>query len=101
MHGVVVGNPVFGAMAFMLSSFYTKTKMAIGLVMGAYLLQVVISLEDQLKLIKYLSPFDWFKGNDIINEATLSVYYSFIALAAILICLVVGCKRFLNKDVLV
>ncbi|MEJ7740065.1 MAG: ABC transporter permease subunit [Chitinophagaceae bacterium] len=96
-----LGTLFFGAMAFMLSSFYTKTKMAIGLVMGAYLLQVVISLEDQLKLIKYLSPFDWFKGNDIINEATLSVYYSFIALAAILICLVVGCKRFLNKDVLV
>jgi ABC-2 type transport system permease protein len=96
-----LGALFFGAMAFMLSSFYTKTKMAIGLVMGAYLLQVVISLKDQLKLIKYISPFDWFKGNDIINGATLSVSYSFIALAAIIICLVVGCKRFLKKDVLV
>lgn len=96
-----LGALFFGAMAFMLSSFNTKTKMAVGLVMGAYLLQVVISLKEQLKLIKYLSPFDWFKGSDIINGATLSVSYCFIALAAVIICLTIGGERFLNKDVLV
>src|SRR5450432_4178659 len=80
-----LGALFFGAMAFMLSSFYTKTKMAVGVVMGAYLLQVVISLKEQLKFLKWLSPFDWFKGNDIINESTLSVSYSAVALAAIVI----------------
>jgi ABC-2 type transport system permease protein len=96
-----LGALFFGAVAFMLSSFYTKTKMAIGVVMGAFLLQVVISLKEQLKLIKYLSPFDWFKANEIINGVTLSISYSFIALSAIIICLVIGCIRFFNKDVLV
>lgn len=96
-----LGSLFFGAMAFLLSSFYIKTKMAVGLVMGAYLLQVVISLKEQLNLLKYFSPFDWFKGNDIINAAGLPISHSLIALASIIICFVVGSKRFVNMDVLV
>lgn len=96
-----LGAMFFGAAAYLLSSIYTKSRTAVGLVLGAYLLQVVISLKDSLEFIKYISPFDWFKGADIVNENTLSIPNCSLAVVAIIVCLWVGSNRFVKKDVLV
>lgn len=96
-----MGALFFGALAYLLSAFYIKARLAIGLVMGMYLLQVVISLNEKLEALKYISPFDWFKANEIVNKGGLSPIYCVIALVATAGCLWVGTRKFMRTDVLV
>lgn len=98
--GYWVGAMFMGALAFLLSARFVRTRMAIGIVMGAYLLQVVISLNDGLAPLKYLSPFDWFKGNAIVSGG-LDPASLAIGLVATAMCLVAGVRLFVRKDVLV
>lgn len=96
-----MGGMFFGALSFLLSAFYLKSRMAVGMVLGFYLLQVVLSLNESLRLLKYISPFDWFKGSDIAIGNGLSWVSVCIALVGIASCLVVGARRFVRRDVLV
>lgn len=96
-----LGALFFGALAFMLSAYYIKGRMAVGIVLGAYLLQVVISLKEELHFLKYVSPFDWFKGSEIVNGNSLSAVCTCIAIALICVCGWMGIRKFNSKDVLV
>jgi ABC-2 type transport system permease protein len=96
-----LGAMFFGSLSYMLSSYYIRARLAAGLVLGAYLLQLVTSLKAELEPLKYLSPFDWFKGSNIVNRGGLEVDYALVAVVGIMVCLIVGTRRFMRKDVLV
>jgi len=71
-----------------------------GVVMGLYLLQVIIPMNKDLDFLKYISPFDWYKGSEIINTKEISVEYSLIAVGISAVCLFLGVRRYKRMDVL-
>jgi ABC-2 type transport system permease protein len=101
----LIGGITFGALAFLLSSFYTKARtvssLSVGLVLVMYLFQVVISINKDLDNLKYISPFDWFKGSEIANTGEISVTYCIIAAFITAVCISFGTYRFKKMDVLV
>ncbi|MFH0865884.1 MAG: ABC transporter permease subunit [Bacteroidota bacterium] len=100
-----LGGITFGSIAFLASTFFSKTRSATGIATGIvlmmYLLQVVISLNNDLEKLKYFSPFDWFKGSDIANTSEISATYCIIAVVVSVVCIAVGAIRFRKKDVLI
>lgn len=96
-----LGALFMGSFAFMLSAYFVQARMSVGVVLGAYLMQVVISFNSNLAFLKVISPFDWFRGNDIVNTLTLSWGYVVLAIAATALCFWLGYRRFLRRDVLV
>jgi ABC-2 type transport system permease protein len=101
----LIGGITFGSVAFLLSSFFTKTRtvssISVGMVLVMYLFQVVISLNKELDYLKYISPFDWFKGSDIANTGEISITYCIIAISAVIACISIGTYRFKKMDVLI
>ena len=100
-----MGGIAFGSIAFLLSSFFTRSKtvssISIGFVLVMYLFQIVISLNQNISFLKYISPFDWFKGSKISNSGEISLTYCLIAIFVSAISLFFGVKRFKTMDVLV
>ncbi|HBG70446.1 MAG TPA: hypothetical protein DDX57_06650 [Bacteroidales bacterium] len=101
----ILGGAALGSVAFLISSFFPRSRTAsavsMGVVLGMYLLQVVISMNKELDFLKYISPFDWYKGSEIINMNELSVVYSLIAIGISALCLFFGIRRFNRMDVLI
>jgi ABC-2 type transport system permease protein len=101
----LLGGIAFGSIAFLISSFLTKTRSAsgtaTGIVLLMYLFQVVISLNKDLENLKYFSPFDWFKGSDIANTGEISLIYCIIAVVVSVACITYGAMRFKKMDVLI
>ena len=99
------GGITFGSIGFMLSSIFIKTRtiasISVGLVLFMYLLQVIISVNQHLDLLKYISPFDWFKGSEIDSTGQLSVKYCLIAVIVSATCFLTGIRRFNKMDVLI
>ena len=101
----LIGGITFGSIGFLLSSIFTKTRtiasISVGLVMAMYLLQVVISVNQDLAFLKYFSPFDWFKGPEIDSTGQLPVKYCILAFVVSAICFATGIRRFKKMDVLI
>lgn len=101
----LIGGITFAALSFMLSSFFTRSRtisaISIGLVMGMFMLQLVISFNTSLSFLKYISPFDWFKGSEIAETGELSMVYCLIAAGTSIICFWMGIHRFKKMDVLI
>lgn len=101
----LVGGITFGAVAFLISSFITRSRAAsaisVGFVLCMYLFQVAISINEKINFLKYISPFDWFKGSEIANSGQLSVGYCIGAICFSAICFYIGIRRFKKMDVLI
>jgi ABC-2 type transport system permease protein len=101
----LLGGLAFGAFGFMASSFFTRTRtasaIAAGMVLLMYMFQVVISLNDKLENLKYISPFDWFKGSEIVKSVSLSPTNCVIAVTFTAVCFLIGIRRFRKMDVLI
>lgn len=98
----LLGSLSMGALAFLLSSFSKRGKtaytMGIGLVLILFLLQIIISL-NQADWLKLVSPFDWFKANEIMAGNSISLFYCLWAIGISAVCLLVGFWRFKRADV--
>jgi ABC-2 type transport system permease protein len=101
----LLGGLTFGAIAFLISSFLSKTRSSQGIATGTvlvfYLLQVVISLNKNLDYMVYISPFDWFKGNEIASSGEIPVKFCIIAILVSALCILMGAQRFRKKDLLI
>ena len=101
----LLGGLAFGSMAFLVSSYLIKSRAAsttsIGIILIMYMMQVVISLKGKLDFLKYISPFDWFKGSEIASSGGLSATYCLIALFFIIVFFITGIRRFNKMDVLI
>ena len=101
----LIGGITFGAVGFLLSSFFTKGRtisaLSIGVVVVMFVLQVIISMNDKLNFLKYICPFEWFKGSEINLTQELSITYILIAVVASILCFYFGIRRFKKMDVLI
>jgi ABC-2 type transport system permease protein len=101
----LIGGITIGSIAFLLSSFFYKTStiitLSIGVVMSLYFLQVLISINNKLDNLKYICPFEWFKGSEITQSKELSITYIVIALVVSMLCFLYGIRRFKKMDILI
>jgi len=101
----LLGGIAFASAAFLMSSFLSRARTisgaSVALVMMMYMLQLIISFNDSLSFLKYISPFDWFKGSEIANTGQLSIEYCLIAITISILCFSFGIIRFTKKDVLI
>lgn len=101
----LLGALFFGALAFFISSITARSKSAslvsIGVVVAMYLLQVIISMNGDISFLKYISPFDWFKGSDIIKYGSLDLKYCLVCVVLTAVLIWGGIRRFVKMDVLV
>lgn len=101
----LIGGLFFGSVAFLISSFSAGSRtisfVAIGFVMAMYILQIVVALNPNIGFVKYFSPFDWFKGADIVQTGNLSLTYSLIAICSTLVFTFLGIRRYLKMEVLI
>jgi len=58
-------------------------------------------MNKELDFLKYISPFDWYKGSDIIRSEEISIVYSLIAVGISAACLYLGVRRYNRMDVLI
>jgi len=101
----LIGGLVFASLAFLISSFFPYSKsissVSVILIMVMYMLQIVIAVNDKLDNLKYISPFDWFKGSEIANTMSLDTTYCLIGVFVIIVSIAIGFRRFLKSDVLI
>jgi len=101
----LMGGLFFGAAAFLISSFVatsgTVSFISSGFVMVLYILQIIVALNPNLDFVKYFSPFDWFKGADIVMNGELSLTYSLIAICATIVFTLLGIRRYTKMEVLI
>ena len=101
----ILGGAAFASASFYMSSFLNQSRTisgaSVALVMIMYLLQLIISFNDKLSFLKNISPFDWFKGSEIVNTGQLSITNCIIAISVSALFFTLGIIRFNKKDVLI
>jgi len=88
------------AIAFCVSSFTASGGVGIGLgiAFGAYLLNILANLEDNLTLLKYLTPFGYTDGAYIHRHTALQTGYLFSGLAILSAAVLLSFYQYKKKD---
>lgn len=90
-----------GAMTFGISAFLRHSSIGIGLGLAAtlYFLNIVANLTDKVQFLKYLTPFGYTDGADIIAENALNGSYLAVGLAFGTVALVLAFWNYTKKDI--
>jgi hypothetical protein len=64
-------------------------------------MQLIISLNEDVRWLAYLSPFTWFRGADIAATGTIGIEFVITSLVVCAVCFYLGIKRYRKMDVLV
>lgn len=91
----------FGMLCFLLSMFIFRTRtlipLSVGIVSGTYLLKALSEISDKGKVIKYISPFEYFDAATILRDGIRPLYLS-VSLIVIILCFVCSIIKYDNKD---
>jgi len=90
-----------GGICFGISAFIKKAGMGIGIGIAGlmYLLNIVANISDSAKFLKYLTPFGYTEGADIINDHTINVKYLIPGMILMAVCIVIGYIKYNKKDI--
>ena len=90
------------SVCFGISAFLNQGGAGIGLGMAAllYFLNIIANLTEQVKFLKYLTPFGYTESADIIADECLDVKYLSVGLSLTVIGIGVGFYRYCRKDIL-
>ena len=86
---------------FLLSSFMTKGSAGagIGVATATYALNILSNLTESLKFLKYISPYGYCDGGDIITTGTLDACKTAMGMAVCAVCVVVTYFIYTKKDI--
>lgn len=86
---------------FGISAFLRQGGLGIGLGAAAmfYFMNIIANLTDKLKFIKYITPFGYCDGADIIAEEALSAGYLAVGVVLGVLGIVCGFYRYIKKDI--
>ncbi|MFH0895709.1 MAG: ABC transporter permease subunit [Bacteroidota bacterium] len=101
----LLGGLALGSLTFLLISFKPESRgsfgLAAGIVMLFYMMQLIISLNENVRWLAYLSPFTWFRGAEIATTGTIGIEFVITALVVCAVCFYFGIKRYRKMDVLI
>lgn len=90
------------SICFGISAFLSQGGPGIGLGMAAllYFLNIIANLTEDAKFLKYVTPFGYTEGADIIADGRLKMEYLSVGLIFTIIGIGVGIYRYCKKDIL-
>ena len=90
------------SVCFGISAFLSHGGMGVGLGMAAllYFLNIITNLTEDAKFLKYITPFGYTEGADIIADECLNMEYLSVGLVFTVIGISAGFYRYCKKDIL-
>ena len=90
-----------GCVCFGLSAFMSRGSLGVGLglAIGLYFLNILANLTDSLSFLKYVTPFSYIEGSEIIKAGGLQPVYIAIGLAFAAAGAVLGLMKYSRKDI--
>jgi ABC-2 type transport system permease protein len=71
---------------------------AVSVLLVSYFASIIYGLNNDLKFLKYLSPFEYFKPVKILQESSLEITYVLLSLAIVAVFLVGGYAFYSKRD---
>lgn len=89
------------AICFGISAFISQSGLGIGLGIAAlfYFLNIVANLTEDAKFLKYITPFGYTEGADIIADKCLKTEYLSVGLIFTALGIGIGFYRYCTKDI--
>ena len=86
---------------FGISAFLNKSGIGIGIGIAAmmYFLNIVANISERAKSLKYITPFGYTEGADIINEQSLNAGYLIPGMILMLVGIAVAFWKYTKKDI--
>lgn len=86
---------------FGISSFLRKSGLGIGIGIASifYFLNIVANISDDAKSLKYITPFGYTEGADIINNKTLEIKYLIPGMILMLVGMIIAFIYYRKKDI--
>ena len=86
---------------FGISAFVKKAGMGIGIGIAGlmYLLNIVANISEDAKALKYITPFGFTEGADIINNKEINIDYLIPGMAIMVICIIIEYIKYSRKDI--
>lgn len=89
------------AICFGISAFINRGGLGIGLGMATmfYFLNIIANLSEKAEFLKYITPFGYTDGADIINNGSLKMEYVSVGLAFTAIGIIIAYIKYCKKDI--
>jgi ABC-2 type transport system permease protein len=86
---------------FGISAFIKKAGMGIGIGIAGlmYLLNIVANISEEAQFLKYITPFGFTEGSDIINNKEINIDYLIPGMIIMVFCIVIGYIKYSRKDI--
>lgn len=90
-----------GAICFFLSALMRNGIGAgLGIAIGMYFLNILSNISEETKLLKYLTPFAYTEGADILQNRALKPEYLAVGIGLSVIAIIVAFLRYRRKDIM-
>lgn len=94
---------IFASLGLFISVFVTKsrqvTSIALGIVLGMYVIDLISSLTESAENLKYITPYEYVNATTIVNERSLEPLYMVISVSVIVLSLGLGLMIYRKKDI--
>jgi len=94
---------IFASLSFLISVFVTKSRkvisIALGIVIGMYVIDLISKLTDEFEYLKYISPYEYINAISIVNDEMLNPLYMIISVLIIGISFVGAWFFYRKKDI--
>ena len=86
---------------FGISAFIKKSGLGIGIGIAGlmYLLNIIANITEDAEFLKYITPFGFTEGSDIINNKEITLEYLIPGMIIMVICIVIGYVKYSKKDI--
>lgn len=86
---------------FGISAFLRKSGLGLGIGIAAmmYFLNIVANISEDAKVLKYITPFGYTEGADIINDAALKTEYIIPGMVLMIIGIIFAYVKYTKKDI--
>lgn len=86
---------------FGISAFIKKAGIGIGIGIAGlmYLLNIVANISEDAKALKYITPFGYTEGADIINSKEINVDYLIPGMVIMVVCIAISYIKYSKKDI--
>jgi ABC-2 type transport system permease protein len=71
---------------------------AVGLILGAYFVSIVVSLQPDLDFLRWLSPFKYFDAAELFRSGRIDPAYLLVSAALVVACLVAAYTTYNRRD---
>jgi hypothetical protein len=86
---------------FGISAFLRKSGLGIGIGIAClmYFLNIIANISEDAKFLKYITPFGYTEGSDIINDVTLKTEYVIPGMIIMVIGIISAYIKYTKKDI--